>query len=142
MRKVKRGPKRGGFAERRKAQRLNIPIEVKYKLLPRKKIARETFCHDISGTGLRLKLESPLTKGDKVKTFLYFPKDSTPVTADSRVVWCRKSGASEKAARYEAGMEYVKIIPRDRERFVHLFCEAMLNYFLGYGGKGKAGWKK
>lgn len=116
--------------ERRKAQRLNIPIQVKYKLLPRKRVLQQTFCQDISGKGARLILDSPLKKGDRLKTLLYFPEDSRPVTAFSKIIWCKRNAARKKKAGFETGMQYIRIDPKDRERFVFLFCEMMINYFL------------
>jgi hypothetical protein len=124
--------------ERRKAQRLTIPILMSYKIFPRKKILEETFCQDISGNGFRIKTEYPLKQGDRFKTLLHFPFSSEPITATSEVVWCREIAAKGKCARrsYSIGMRYFKIASKDRERFIYLFCELLLNYFLTGKTKG------
>lgn len=132
---MKNTGKKMRIRERRKFQRLNISIPVKYKFLPRKKILKEIFCKNISGGGLKLRLDYPLKKGDRLKTFLYFPGDSTPVTAFSKVTWCRRITQKGRIACYDAGVQHLKIIPKDRQRLVFLFCEMMLDYFLF--GKGR-----
>lgn len=72
--------------ERRRTQRLNISIPIKYKILPRKRVLEETLCHDISGGGIRVTLNYPLKKGIKLKTLLHFPSDPKPIVALSKVV--------------------------------------------------------
>ena len=118
-----------GARERRRAERLNIPIQIKYKLLPYKRILQETFSQNISGSGLKLSLGSPLKKGDRLKTLLYFPGDPKPVTAFSKVVWCTGK-IKKKRKSFEVGIKHIKIFHKDRERFVFLFCEMMINYFI------------
>jgi len=120
------------FTERRKAQRLKIPILISYKVFPRKKIIDETFSQDISGRGFRLKTAYPLKKGDKFKTLLHFPASPAPVTAKSEVVWCKEASTKGKYGRrhYNIGMRYLTIAPKDRDKFIYLFCEMLLNYFL------------
>ena len=82
---------------------------------------------DVSGGGVGLKVPSPFKKGARLKTLLYFPNEKKPVASLSEVVWCKKS---PKTHNYYAGIRHIKIEPRDRERFVFLFCEMMVNYFL------------
>ncbi len=123
---------KGKFVDRRKTQRLNIPILVKYKIFPRKKLLEETFCQDISGSGFRLKTEYPIKNGERFKTLLHFPSSLKPVTATSEVVWCKEAALKDKFGRrnYNIGIRYLKIAPKDKERFIYLFCELLLNYSL------------
>jgi len=118
----------GKFKEKRSSQRLNIPLRFQYKLLPHKRILESAFSRDISGGGISFHSSEALKKGERLKILLHFPEEAKPVTAFSRVVWCRKA-AEEKA--YNIGIQHVKILPADRERFVFLFCETMINYSLG-----------
>jgi len=120
---------KGKFKDNRKTHRLKIPLKIEYKLLPRKKILEQSFSEDISGGGFRLSLNRRFNKGDKLKTLIYFPKESCPVTAFSEVVWCKRRLAKNKKI-FDAGIKYIKIAPGDRERFVFLFCEMMINYFV------------
>lgn len=121
--------------DRRKAQRLDMPMRIQYKLMSRKKTLQETFCRDLSGGGVRLTLDHSLKKGSKLITHLYFPEESSPVTAITSVVWCKKIMRENKKPVFDTGMKYIKIIPKDRERFVCLFCETMLNYFFKFNEK-------
>lgn len=115
--------------ERRRAQRLSIPIKVKYKLLPKRKILEEIFTQNISGGGVSLRLAQSLQKGARLKTLLHFPGDPNPVTAVSEVIWCKRV-SEKKKVHYNAGIRHIKIVPRDKERFVFLFCEMMINFFV------------
>lgn len=132
MGKAKGREPAGKFTERRKAQRLKIPILISYKVFPRKKVIDETFSQDISGRGFRLKTAYPLKRGEKFRTLLHFPSSAAPVTAKSEVVWCKEASIKSKYGRrhYNIGMRYLTIAPKDRDRFIYLFCEMLLNYFL------------
>lgn len=116
--------------ERRKAQRLNIPLQIKYKLLTKKRILEEVFCQDISGGGLKLRLKESLTVGQRMEVLLYFPNDPNPVTAKSSVVWCKRRLTKKKGPFFDIGVKHIKINPKDKERFVFLFCEMMINFLL------------
>ena len=63
-----------------------------------------------------------------------FPGAPRPIGSTSRVVWCRKISA-KGANRFRVGLEHIKIDLKDRDRFVFLFCETMLNYFLASAKK-------
>jgi len=151
MAKTKSGL-RGRKTEKRKSQRLKVPVKVRYKLLPKKKILNEIFCYDLSGGGLRLRfgmkgeqikifcqdisgkrfhlrLSYPLQKEDRLKTLMHFPADEKPVAVTSRVVWCRKLRSNGKQY-YDVGIKHSKFSKKDRERFIFLFCEMMLSYCL------------
>ena len=113
--------------DRRKSQRLKIPIQIRYKLLPHKRVLEETLTQNVSGGGMGLRLSQPLRKNDKLKVFLNFPTDPKPITAISEVTWCKKESVGRKGF-YKAGIKHIKIVPKDKERFVFLFCEMMINY--------------
>lgn len=123
------------FREKRKTQRLNIPIQVKYKLLSKNRVLNETFSQDISGGGVKLRLSNPLKKGVAIKTLLHFPYDKIPITAYTKVARCNRRLVRGKP-RYDIGMQYVRINPKDRERFVFRFCEMMINHFV-FGARRK-----
>lgn len=125
---IERGIK-GGLKDKRMANRLNIPLKIEYKLLPKQRILKEVFLEDISGTGLRVSLNYHLNKGSRLKTLLYFPKEENPVTAFSEVIWCKKR-AADKRRLFDVGMKYIKVDQKDKERFAFLFCETMMNYFI------------
>lgn len=116
--------------ERRRSQRMLIPIKVEFTPQGNEKFIEEIFCQDISGGGVKLRLSKPLKSGEKFQTHIYFPGDPDPISAFSRVVWCREINVKNKGTCYEVGLQHLKISPKDSQRFVFLFCEMMLNYFI------------
>ena len=116
--------------ERRRTQRLDIPIPVRYRLSwNRKDFSEQVLTKNISGGGMCLSLKQPLKAGTKLKMSLYFPSDPVPIESLSEVAWCRRNPLKKKTL-FDVGIRHLKIIPKDRERFVFLFCETMVNYFL------------
>lgn len=122
--------KRKNMIEKRKTQRLNIHLQSKYRLSFRGKLLiQEIFTKNISGGGIGLTLKQPLKIGTKLRALLYFPTERQPISSLSKVVWCRKVSKKDKVS-FDVGIKHVKIAAKDRERFVYLFCETMINYFL------------
>lgn len=67
-----------GYSEKRKAQRLPVPIKIDYSFLPQttsKNTYCSTYCDNISGTGLGLSFDSYLKKGTRLKLRIHFPGD-------------------------------------------------------------------
>jgi len=116
--------------ERRKAQRLNIPIPVKFRRFGKKGTYRESNCQNISGSGIMLCLDLPVKKGDKFEMLIHLSGDPIPVETVVEVMWCKKNTQYRNKPFFNCGMKYVKIKPRDRERFVFLFCELMMEYCM------------
>jgi len=116
------------IVEKRKTSRLHIPLNIEYRVMPKQKIIKEKLT-DISGGGVKLTLDSPLKKGERLKTLIYFPEERLPITAFSEVVWCKPRMVNNKK-KFDLGVKYVKITPRDRNRFIFVFCEMMINYFI------------
>jgi hypothetical protein len=85
---------------------------------------------DVSGRGLRLSQPTAMKHGETVKVLLYFPKDKKPISAYSKVMWCKEKTRGSGPSKYHIGLKHVKIAKPDKERFVFLFCELMLNYFM------------
>ncbi len=116
-------------AGRRKSQRLNIPLRVKYAADPQGHgLVGPVVADNISGRGMSFTLEEPLRKDEKLRMLIYFPDDPKPIGSVSRVVWCKKDDR-EKRPCFKVGIQHLRIDPDDRERFVFEFCETMVNYF-------------
>ncbi len=116
-------------SERRKKQRLNIPLKVKYKWLAKKGILEEVFTRDISGGGMRIRVDKPFKKGGRLKALLYFPEEDKPINVITEVVWCKKRKFKKKN-KFDVGIKHVKVAAQDKERFVFLFCETMMNFLM------------
>ena len=115
--------------ERRNAQRLNIPLKLEYNFFSKKGLVEKIFTQDVSGSGMRIRVSKPFEIGQCLQSKLYFPNSPRPLKVVSKVVWCRRVSGGIKPF-FDVGIRYVRIKPIDRERFLFLFCEMMLNYFL------------
>jgi hypothetical protein len=113
--------------EKRKFQR--VPLKIECELQAGRKSLAKTFCKDISGGGFCLRLDTPLKKGERVKTFLYFSNNPKPVVVINKVAWCKKILIRNKQV-FDVGFQNSKIAYKDRERFIFSFCEIMISYFL------------
>lgn len=113
--------------EKRKSTRITVPLPIKYEWFSKKDILREALCQNISGSGMMIRVDRPLEVGEHLKTLFYFPQDAKPINAISEVVWCRKTKSKEEI-NFDAGIRHIRIEKQDRERFVFLFCETMINF--------------
>ena len=111
--------------DRRMAERIPVSIKIQYRL-PRERSPREALAQNVSGTGMRIKSDMPFKKGGRLRSLVYFPEEQSPVSVTDRVVWCRKREEGEKAY-FDVGIRHEKIEPSDKERFVFLFCDTMIN---------------
>lgn len=113
--------------EKRRSTRISVPLPIKYEWFSKKDILREALCQNISGSGMMIRVDSSLKAGERLKTLFYFPQDAKPINAISEVVWCRKTKSKEEI-NFDAGIRHIRIEKQDRERFVFLFCETMINF--------------
>ncbi|MFC1808175.1 PilZ domain-containing protein [Candidatus Omnitrophota bacterium] len=110
--------------EKRMFQRILVKLLIKYKWFAKKGTFRDTTTHDVSGGGMRLHVSEKLNKGQALKTLLYFPNNKKPIRMRSQVTWCRKKRG---ANLYDVGIRNVRIERADKERFVMLFCNLMID---------------
>ena len=130
VKKIFLSASRKKILERRKASRLGLHIRIRGELSRNRERLRDIVCRDISGSGIGFGLRTPLHKDERLKLFIYFPGHSRPVRVISQVVWCCKR-TGKRQHGFDAGIRYLRIAAKERQRFLFLFCEMMLNYFLG-----------
>jgi c-di-GMP-binding flagellar brake protein YcgR len=121
------------LSQKRESQRLDVALRVQYGILSgraKKNGWQETFSHDISGGGIKLRLDFSLEKGNRLDTLIYFPGDSKPVHAIVKVVWCKRMAARNRKIFFDIGTQYMQMKTKDKERFILLFCEMMVDYFV------------
>jgi len=108
--------------DRRKAERIRIPLRVKYRWLKGERtLPKECVCEDISGLGIRLSLHEPLIVNAIVEIFIILDKDPQPLNALCRVRWCKKLTEN----KFVAGLKFIKI--KEYFRFIEFFCEKLLD---------------
>lgn len=117
MKKQKKAP------ERRKAQRLTLPMHLSYRL-KRKKTWQKNVCDNISGVGLSLSVKELLAVDDKVEVAVYLDNDPKPIKISCRVAWCVKV----KKDGFKAGVEVIAV--KDEMRFIEFFCGRMIDLSL------------
>jgi c-di-GMP-binding flagellar brake protein YcgR len=111
--------------ERRKAERLSIPLKVKYKIKGTAGRQKDAPWEDISGLGIRFCLNNPLSLKEELEIALYVLGDSKPIEAIGRVAWCKEFDKGE----FKTGVEFIKI--KDQMRFTELICRVMLELSSG-----------
>lgn len=119
-------PKQAGIrTERRKAERLSIPLKVKYKIKGTAGRQKDAPWEDISGLGIRFCLNKPLSLKEELEIALYVLGDPKPIEVIGRVAWCKEFDKGE----FKAGIEFIKI--KDHFRFTELICRSMLELSSG-----------
>ncbi|MDD5069441.1 MAG: PilZ domain-containing protein [Candidatus Omnitrophica bacterium] len=117
------------LADRRITQRLKLQLKLRYCLIHKRKIIGEAFTKDLSGGGMRFFSLSPLKTGTIIQSQLFFPNQNKPIEIKNRVIRCKKI-VYRKKETYELGLSHIKIEKKDQQRFMFLFCEMMINYFI------------
>ena len=103
--------------ERRRFVRLDTRQEAIYTVLP-SGTAHATLTKDLSGGGLCLVTDKPLTPGTQLQIAVKLPGREQPVNAIAEVVWSESSEITGKAApqrSVETGVRCTEIAPTDRD---------------------------
>ena len=105
------------FEERRSFVRLNISIDVSYSLLDGKDNKQSATSKDIGAGGVSLLVNTQLNKGDVIKLDFLLPEFPPQIYATGQIAWVRplnREGGGK--ARFEVGVKFLDILPRDKER--------------------------
>lgn len=109
--------------ERRKCQRLQIPLEIRYKLSEKDGKAYGIKCLNISGVGMKIETKEWLRVGQNIDISIYLPTHKKLVTINTRVVWSEKNRDG-----YWSGLKFLKIKPQTE--FTEFLCEKILDISL------------
>ena len=109
--------------ERRRYVRLDTRLKITYTVLKKGKdvpISSET--KDISGGGIRIFLTNSLPVQTVLKMSILLPEDPPPIVCTGKVVWVEEFSVlqdeSKEKNRYEAGISFTEINPKDRDRII------------------------
>lgn len=124
--------------DRRKTDRLPMPIKIACKLGPKKLIGR---AKDSSGGGIRFFLQERLEEGAILELEIELPDEGEPLSATGEVIWCEKKAeqlkGKERERSFEVGIRFIKMSKADRERYVPYFCDRLLVKFVAEDGRIK-----
>ena len=100
--------------ERRRVIRVNMKLITFIKVLETGKVQR-SLTKDLSGVGLRLVTEQPLSPGTPLEVEMKLPDREGPLTFTAEVVWSKP--ISEQRKSYEAptaetGVKFVNVDPK------------------------------
>ncbi|MDP2921359.1 MAG: PilZ domain-containing protein [Candidatus Omnitrophota bacterium] len=102
--------------ESRKFVRIEWPVVIKYKTAEEPRTQDQIVGKDISEGGARFVVYERLMKGTGLELQLEVPFDSMPISARGNVAWIRKIG-EENEKKFEIGVIFTEINPRDQKRF-------------------------
>lgn len=109
--------------DKRKSERLQLPVKVAYSLIPAKKWLKPVSLEDIGADGLKFTCAEKITPGAELNlkiTLTDAPENQILVTAG--VLRCGKI----KPLLYQAAVKFHKMNYGDRQRFVEYLCENIL----------------
>ena len=110
--------------DRRRAERVDLQAKVTY-VHRTKGVNGEAVSRDISGTGIRLHTEQPLTPGDEIDVTIKSEElGDKPFCAICKVVW---SKVAEKGM-FEAGIKFLKI--ENKDEFIQMVCDKLIRSTL------------
>jgi len=113
-------------ADKRKAERVEIPIRVSYKIVNKKSHAKEALCNNMGGLGFGLSAKEPLNADDRILVYFRSEKSKQAIRVLCRVVWCLK----EKEALFRVGVVALKV--SNTPEFIDFICSNMMEHISNY----------
>ena len=111
--------------DKRKSDRLSLPIEVFFSLLSSDDWFGPVSIDDISGHGLRFSCDKELDKGSELRLKVISADEPNPFFALGKVVRCEKEDTGFMVAIKFENMEH-----EERRRFVSYMCDKILLHKL------------
>ncbi len=121
--------------ERRKCDRLEIPLGLTCYVGVDKEKPVEVVLVDIGGGGLRIRSDRKLKVHTELSLKIKLPHQPKPVSATGETFWCKEGTDRGKAKKYEVGIKFVKMSKTDWERFVQYICDELLDVFINSKGE-------
>jgi len=99
------------FTERRRSQRMESNLPIKYRNLKMAAAPAGSSTKDISEGGVRFHTGEFISLACRLVVEISIPTVQRPIKAISKVAWIRKSAAGDK---YELGNQFLEISKEDR----------------------------
>jgi len=120
--------------DKRRTERLSLPITIFYTLYPHSEWTGPIPVEEIGGGGLKFKSKIRIKKNTEINLRIDIPHQP-PINVRGEVVWCKKiSSLTTKQAKlsplYTIGIRFYKMKYSDRQRFITYISEKILDEFL------------
>jgi len=114
--------------DKRSSERLKIPANVFYaSALWYPVWTGPITVDDIGGDGLRFTIAEKLEKSSRLKLKIIFPgRAIDPIVVPARIVWTKTT----QDERCQIGVQFYKMNPQDRSRYVAYICDRILLKYL------------
>lgn len=107
--------------ERRRVERFEAMLDVKYKFLKSPKSKLTTSSKDISEDGICILAYEILPKDSTVELEIAIPSVKEPVHAQGKVAWCEDAGQADVTGKrsFLTGIRFVAIDNKDKTNLVN-----------------------
>lgn len=109
--------------DKRKSDRLALPIKISYTALPENKWSKPILIEDISGYGIKFIHTKAIDLGTELNLKIIFPEELyNPIKVKAVVAWCISSDRNT----YRIGVHFNKMDFEDRKRFIEYMSDKLL----------------
>lgn len=110
--------------DKRKSDRLALPVKMAYTVLPENKWSKPILIEDISGHGIKFIHTHAMDLGRELNLKIILPETDAnkPIFVNASIVWCKPA----KRGAYQIGVNFNKMEPEDRKRFVQYMSDKLL----------------
>jgi Tfp pilus assembly protein PilZ len=108
--------------DKRKNERIQLSLNVSYRLKDERNYSEVLSCTNISGGGLGVQTTDNLHSGDLLEIRISKNQEVYSINARGRVVWSKEL----KSGMYHVGIEFTKL--EDDYKFIEFICTEMLNH--------------
>ncbi|MFA5094505.1 MAG: PilZ domain-containing protein [Candidatus Omnitrophota bacterium] len=112
-----------GSAERRRSERVNAELDVKYNLLKAAPPKFTANSRNISESGVAVILYEILPKNSLINMEISIPENSESIKTKGRVIWCEDRSGPERIDKdgrrtFVAGIEFAETDGKNKERLI------------------------
>ena len=109
--------KKTSVEERRRFVRLNISVEIQYTVLEKETPDElKAKSRNISAGGICIIADEKIATDNILILSIYLPADEMPIIAKGKVVWARPFEIGKEGERFDVGVEFIEIDPKDRKK--------------------------
>lgn len=104
-------------SDRRRFPRLNVTVDIQYRLLPEAVAYATGATSNISAGGICIILYEEVPVGSVLELNIYLPDGQPIIKAKGRIVWIKPFDvARDQKERFDAGVEFIDLNENDESR--------------------------